>query len=255
MKPLSFKEWFLLEMPINKFQTIGNFDKNSSFDQKDRAILTQPKAIEKIRKKFANTDFPFDFYFINNKKLSMHNELGEVNQQWVKNNLGIDLNPSDDAITVIFLGNRATEKMPMTSWTIGHRMGHAIRRGYFFEELSKDVDREFSNILVEGYRTRPSDQNMMSLIYALGTMKSCREKNLRNKFEFLYELIAQFLINGKVQFNPLPEKLYLRSNYGRPKFATLTDQIYPDFAETLERDINITIYTLLGTCYNKIFVM
>src|SRR5690606_27691325 len=41
-------------------------------------------------------------------------------------------------------------------------------------------------------------------LQALGTFKSAREGNLREYFEFHYEMFAQYLLQGEIKFNPLP---------------------------------------------------
>ena len=38
----------------------------------------------------------------------------------------------------------------------------------------------------------------------LGTMKAARDKKVRSWWEFGYELLAQYMITGKITLNPLP---------------------------------------------------
>lgn len=85
---LTFKQW-LQEAPLHDYETIGDFSKNSSFrDPRDRTIIQHPKSIERTRKKFGNTSFDFDFYFVNSPKANKHTEVGAVPLEWVKANLG-----------------------------------------------------------------------------------------------------------------------------------------------------------------------
>ena len=41
----------------------------------------------------------------------------------------------------------------------------------------------------------------------IGTMKSARDNKLNNWYEFAYELLAQYMLTGKIKFNPLPESI------------------------------------------------
>jgi hypothetical protein len=58
LKPLS-------EAPIEDFNTIGDFDKSSSFRKPiDRKLVTLPKSVAKIKAKWSKTQFPFNMYFV-----------------------------------------------------------------------------------------------------------------------------------------------------------------------------------------------
>jgi hypothetical protein len=144
------------EAPIQDFKTIGDFDRNSSFrDPKDRKMLTNPKAQEIYKKKFSNTDFDFNMYFVNSPAANRHTEVGQVSIDWVRENLGDEvadeINHDDDAICVIFTNNKGDKRVNMTPWVMAHRISHVLSRpgvngdylvnaySSFIRELSREV--------------------------------------------------------------------------------------------------------------------
>jgi hypothetical protein len=80
-------------------------------------------------------------------------------------------------------------------------------------------------------------------------MKSCRERNLATPLEFQHELFAQFIINGKIDFN----------RYENWKFVSKRDRVFTiemnQFLESKERDFDYQISSVLGTLHNKIFII
>jgi hypothetical protein len=53
----------LFESPISGFDTIGNFDKGTSFRSPvDRKILTNPKSVQKIITKWEKTPVDFNMF-------------------------------------------------------------------------------------------------------------------------------------------------------------------------------------------------
>lgn len=181
-------------------------------------------------------------------KARKQSEIGEVSPEWVKENLEVDIQPRNDAITVIFTQNTGTEKIPMTAWAIAHRLGHAIKRGPNFERYFSEVLlQDFRELLDEiyginkqrslgGYKysySSEDDEKERSLAQAVGTMRSARQSNLVNFYEFTYELIAQWIITGKIKFNPIPRSLILRKRmaWGRPANDTRSSRLDKDSHE------------------------
>ena len=147
----------------------------------------------------------------------------------------------------------------MTAWTIAHRLGHAIRRDKIFEQyFAKEIMKDFRELLKEVYgidkkysyapgggygggygNSQIDEKDLRALAHAVGTMRSARQNNLRNFFEFVYELVAQWIITGNVKFNPLPMSLILKKRmaWGRPsndtKRSKLDDIAHEDWNETL----------------------
>lgn len=213
---MNFRIW-LTEMPITNFQLLGKWNKpqNLGWTPQDKGILTNPAAVEKIHKKWSNTEENFDFYFVKQPGAAKFIETGEVTPQWVKEKLKLDIQPDPNNITVIFTNNRGDEKVPMTAWIMAHRMGHAIRRGNNnWENFSNELQKDFGRILKEAYHYgygggygsnyQGDQQALLALAQVVATMRSARMNNLRNFNELNYELLAQRLLTGHIKFNPLP---------------------------------------------------
>lgn len=101
MNLLLFKEWFFNEMPITKFDLVGDWDKNApqrGYNRQDIGILTNPKAVEKIHKKWSNTDYDFDFYFVRAKNAWKQREIGQVTKEFAKEQFGLDIEDHDSYI-------------------------------------------------------------------------------------------------------------------------------------------------------------
>lgn len=91
-------------------------------------------------------------------------------------------------------------------------------------------------------------------------MKSAREGKIRNWYEFGYELLAQYMVTGKVKLNPLPTALVTRvKNWGHKDTVAVRDQSsYDDHMESLdmyERDIESMLDDALSSAIGRVFVM
>lgn len=273
---MNFKQ-FLNEMPIGGFNLVGQWGPEAKrkygYNNQDLGILENPKAVEKIHKSWSNSKYDFDFYFLRSYKASKHIEIGQVSLNWVKDNLEINLNPKQDHITIIFTNNRGAEKIPMTAWAIAHRLGHAIRKEKIFEDyFTKQIDKDFKEILKYVYGLDSSgsiapytigENYKKALFLAVGKMKSTRENKLRNSSEFIYELVAQYIITGGIKFNDLPRELILERKmaWGRPNYKTkrvLDEDNYQEYNAQLHNNADIYEHYLdsvFGALVNKIFVM
>lgn len=227
-----------LEMPITKFELKGQWGPDAKrkygYSRQDTGILENPKAVKKIHEKWSNSKNDFEFYFLRSFKASKHVEVGEVKPEWVKENLELDINPNPQAITIIFTQNTGTEKIPMKAWMVAHRLGHSIRKVKEFEiYFAKELEKDFREILRNVYQRnssqeyRADEKDLRSLAFALGTMNSARERKLVNFYEFPYEVMAQYIITGKVKFNDLPKNLILqkRMAWGRPNDISIRSKI------------------------------
>jgi len=275
---MNFKEWLLQEMPIGNFGMIGAWDKGPDkkrygYKSDDIRLLTNPVAVDKIHKKWSNTKETFDFYFVRTPEGKKYLEYGEVTPEWVKKNLMLDITPRPDTITVIFTNNIGQERIPMTAWAIAHRFGHAIKNMPHFKDFEREVQSYFNTIFRSAYNFEPrraygySDQDnrrrqdteTMSrhLAHGIGTMKSARDRKIVNSNEFLYELLAQYLITGHIKLNTPPPKLG-SSAFGRRALHANPDELeqWDDYsmagiAETLEQYLDAAV----GSLVNKVFVM
>jgi hypothetical protein len=266
-------------MPITQFQLKGQWGPDAKrkygYNNQDTGILENPKATQKIHKSWSNSKNDFEFYFLRSFKASKHREEGEKSTQWVKENLELDIQPNPEAITVIFTQNTGAEKIPMTAWAIAHRLGHAIKNDKTFEiHFKNEVQRDFREILKNVYKVNPFSENpnsldfnekgLRALAYAVGTMKSARERKLVRFYEFIYELTAQYIITGKIKLNPLPQSLMLQSRmaWGRPnntytsvKVSSEELQEWNEMLEGHAQKYEYYLDTIFEGLVGKLFVM
>jgi len=276
----------LFEAPIEDIHHLGNWDKNSSFDAKDRKLLTTPKALEKLKTKFSNTKQNFIIYLVNSPEARKVQEIGLVSKEELFKlmpNTAPQIELNDNAITIIFNGNYGSEKIPMTPWIVAHRIGHAFSRreqgfGWNYQMKSYgnmigEIETTTYSILHDFYEMpipMPSSsrgyfverdsllRNALKNFYQeIGTFKSARDKNLREYFEFYNELVAQYVMIGEVRFNPLPRTLKVGNRYGRRTYRGYSsDRTYYDrILETMELSITSTLDDLFNEAVGKIFIM
>jgi hypothetical protein len=288
----------ILESPIGKFELSGKWsadDKLHGYDKASTKLLTNQRYVEKVKTAWNKTEFLFDLYFVRKPNLRQHSEIGRVDLEFVRTQLGLDIEPNPDAITVIYINNAGDEKIPLTSWILAHRVGHAMARDstksipyngadpstnrYLYGELRREVYKAIDEVAKDIYgtdirenRSYYSDNNSqrqnarkasikMKVSEALGTFKSARENNLRQDFEMINELIAQYIIKGKITLNKtLPNVIPLKKFYKNTidsvhKQQDITPEDEKDIVESKEDIINYAISSLFSGCMNSIFVM
>ena len=270
----------LNEAPLGTYTAIGGFDKGASYkDPRDRAALNHPVTIQKVKDMLKNTSVDFDFYFVNKPGLRKFSEKGKVPYDFIVKPYpeGLGLNPNqieinNNNITVFFVGNTAADKIPMTAWTIIHRVGHVMNRTPQFQDYTKWLDNEFNELLKiygkskenarygnDDYKkSRTFDLAKGRLFNHIGTMRSAREGKLsRRYYEFYYELFVQYLKDGKITFNPLTKNLLVGFGpYGSKSIATT--QNLDEAQEKLDMIANTIPYLIedvLGANTGDIFVM
>ena len=285
---MSFKE-FLIESPIGDFKTIGDFSRGSSFtDKRDRMLLTHPRSIEMIKKKFNNATQDFNFYFVNSKLARNHTEVGLVKFEWLEPNLGKEVSDAvgehmdDDSINVVYTNNKGAERMPMTAWIIAHRLFHALARkngsrekhNYYFEASDHLISQasilmdcygvtdfpQRDNEMLSGWKnsaqnTRHNQLVMMALFHKVGTFKSARDANIRDWFEVMNELGAQYLTTGKIKFNKAPESFKTGRIQNSRHYRLQDAETANEILDTLGRDMENLIDNVLSSVMNSVLVM
>lgn len=289
----SFKQ-FLIETPIANYDTVGDFSRGSSFTHKgDRALVTNPRTIEIVKKKFDNTEHIFNFCFVNTKEARKHTEIGIVSDgiHWVEENLGPEVAQkvasamkTEDSITVIFTNNKGDQRIPLTGWMMAHRIAHAAARidnvnsnKVQYREASNALVRAFSGIMeLYGVHDAPDSTSRMtysgfgkdvrtnqlmmkSWFQHVATFRSARKEIIRDWFEVLNELVAQYLTTGRIKFNKPPRNFKVRSkNFGQRYYGIAGDDEYNEACEQVEslaRDMEYMISDIFSTLCGKILVM
>ena len=275
----------LLEAPIGTYATIGNFEKGASYkDPRDRLSVKHPVTVQKVKDMLKNTTVDFDFYFVNKPGLRKFAEKGRVPYEFIfkpqPDGLGLthqdlgDRSINSDNITVFFVTNTAAEKIPMTAWTIIHRVGHVMNRTPQFQDYTKWLDKEFDELLAlygkqkvntkyssdnnDYKKSRAFDLAKGRLFNHIGTMRSAREGKLhRRHYEFYYELFVQYLKDGKITFNPLTKNILVGFGpYGSKTIASAKDlEAAQEKLDMIANTIPYYIEDVLGANVGEIFVM
>ena len=270
----------LNEAPLGTYTAIGGFDKGASYkDPRDRAALNHPVTIQKVKDMLKNTSVDFDFYFVNKPGLRKFSEKGKVPYDFIVKPYpeGLGLNPNqieinNNNITVFFVGNTAADKIPMTAWTIIHRVGHVMNRTPQFQDYTKWLDNEFDELLKiygkskestrygnsDYKKSRTFDLAKGRLFNHIGTMRSARDGKLsRRYFEFYYELFVQYLKDGKITFNPLTKNLLVGFGpYGSKTIASTQNlEEAQEKLDSIANTIPYLIEDVLGANTGDIFVM
>lgn len=265
----------LFEAPIADFTHVGDFTKSSGFrHEQDRKLVTNPKALTKMQTKWR---FPEEqktnVIFVNHADGNRHTEVGEVSLDWLEKNMPrvfpeLEAALDDDALNVIYTNNKGTERVPMTGWILAHRLGHAFFRrsyarstgpGYYYDEAHKVFYTSFTKIgrtygiHSQHHQMLPFNGPMIGLMQNVGTMKSAREKNLRNPFELLHECFAQYIFLGEVKFNEAPRSF----RYGNRYYSCSEEDVEYNTRELESCAFQLTEYFLTSMQYadGRIYVM
>lgn len=155
-------------------------------------------------------------------------------------------------VNVIFTNNDGDERKAMTAWMMAHRIAHACARytnngrgrsirefpsygeaantiasttatimGEYGIQNYPDRDEKLTGLDGSGYRsdserqkTRHHQQVMLKFFQSVCTFKSARDNNIRDWFEILHELFAQYITTGKIKFNPPPKSFGSKQAFG-----------------------------------------
>jgi hypothetical protein len=284
---MNFKDFFnsflLREDSVENIELKGDWDSNKQYgwNKADTGILKSPLGLERIKTKW-KIDQPVDIYLVKGKQASKFVELGKVNYDFVRNEMNLDILPDSDHITIIYTQNTGAEKIPATPWTLAHRFGHALarvqglgRRNDQYESIVQAVDRLFETIAEDVYGTNISERRFYNpalsaqnrklrreLGHALGTFKSARDRRLRADFEFVNEIIAQYIITGKIKLNrDFPRVLPLRYSWGQPtgkwrkKLSEEDKADLDNYLSNMERELEYHVDDALNAAIGDIFVM
>ena len=223
--------------------------------KRDRTIIRHPRAIEITKKKFNNNHHTFNLYFVNKSNIRHAVELRAKDIDWVRKNLGDDVADAvepqlgvEGNVNVVFTNNYGEQGKPMTAWIMAHRIAHAVGRyggnghrqyqsytsaadtivqsmSYIMDEYGRsdypDSDRKMTGIgswdnseHARGNR-RKNQLIMLRFFQSVCTFKSARDNNIRDWFEVLHELFAQYITTGKIKFNKAPKSFGSQGAFGK----------------------------------------
>lgn len=273
------------EMALAKYQPMGDFTKPGPFRGPDKKLVPHPVNQLKTQKFFERTPYDFRLFFSNIPGTGQYSEYGPMGSNAIKEIFKDQaeqiLDGSEDAITIVFVGNKGDSKVMLTPWMMAHRFGHAIvagnrnvdKRWGAWREAEQHFFGQINNLLKEYYNKTKFNQfdtnvnwqlrqEYNALFNAIGTQRSSRTGQIRRPYEFLYEIFAQYLGTGHVNFNPLPTNL----GYGRKSWGKSTNSlnIKPEYRDENERkqiadrlayDMELMFSDVLASSVGKIFVM
>ena len=279
------------EMALSTYKTMGDFDKPGPFTGADKKLVPHAKNIEKATKFFEQNPYDFRLFFSNIPGTGKYGEYGPMTPDQIRKIFGADaeeiIQGSEDAITVVYVGNRGEAKVMLTPWVMAHRLGHAIqagargtRAGHVWTAAEKHFFTTVNSTLAEHYgkvdrgpssylgRPKAEQANINltpeynALFNAIGTQRSSRSGQILRPYEFLYEIFAQYLGTGRITFNPLPANLtYGRKAFGNPtKFMNIRPEYRDEFsrkeaADRLAYDMELMFDSVLSGSVGKILVM
>lgn len=188
-------------MALRNLMILGDKEKclNKSTDwwQCDIDLLHSQAGLFKIHQAFGKTPFNFNVTIFLGQTLKEGHYETESHPDLVK----------DDCINILLSNNVTSRRnrMPMSAWTIAHRFAHCCQAGRVTSEdgiinvlgdacsslIGKDVERGHGRI--SGFGKQINKFLMLIL-----TMRSARKGQLFGDLDFLGELLAQYIITGKV---------------------------------------------------------
>lgn len=282
---------FLSEAPLADYVPVGFDQKGTQFKPVDKKLIQHPTNKLKTIKFFEKTPYDFRLFFIDSPGYRKFRETGEKSPEQIQNIFkdGAQqiLKNSDNAITVVFIGNYGDQRVMMTPWIMGHRFGHALSattRGkignkgaetdswlktekYFFRTIN-DIIKNFYNKQTYGDQYYGEVQWKLAAEYnalfnAIGTQKTSREGQIKRPYEFLYEVFAQYLKDGTVTLNPLPASIsYGRKAWGRStKYMGLGSEMRKDdlYREQITQELSNNLTNLfnnvLKSSVGKVYIM
>lgn len=203
-------------MPINSIKFHGNWGNNSpnyGYDTNSINLLKSDRGLNKIHKVWSKTEQTFNLHFIRSKRTESEILAHETPTHHLRSITGFEIEPDSEAITIVYLNNesRGDDANMFTGWIAAHRACHAMG-STLMQHLG--MHNDFLQILTKVYglngHTEYSYGNCtlaLRLANAIGTMKSARTKCFPRFWEFIWEIITQWLITKNIKFNNLPERL------------------------------------------------
>ena len=279
---------FMIEAPLADYVPLGDFDKPGPFRGPDKKLAVHPVNISKAERFFENNPYDFRLFVSNISGTGKYAETGVVDEQQLTQMFGAEnakkiMANSENAITVVYVGNAGDAKRIFTPWIMAHRFGHAIqastlrgRNNSGMMTAWKNAEEHFfstvNTMLAQTYGQPASrrqsgmdwsmTQKYNALFNAIGTQRSSRSKEIRRPYEFFYEMFAQYLGTGHVKLNPFPKQLgYGRQAWGNPtQFLTArgehsNPEFLADEGELLGSDLEMLFDDVVSNCVGKIFVM
>lgn len=225
-----FLQQIYQEMALTNLQKIGKWEDKKNrhgYDKASIGILSSPAGLKKLENTFNRIgNWDFNLYFVKKPNAWKEAEKGLVTPEYLKESLGLEVGkdypePEDNQITVFFTNNAAAEKVPLTPWTIAHRIGHSFaatfRRNNDLNYINRNISNILKNLFEQAYNINTSnsrdlryssDYYVRDFFQKIGKFRSARMGKLVRPAEFYHEAFAYWLLHdGELDFNDPPKFL------------------------------------------------
>jgi hypothetical protein len=192
----TFKE-FLNEMPMSLNLVGDDWSQPKDYDRKSTMMLNSDKAKNKIVRRLENVPYDFNVYFVQTKERMHTTMVGKesIDDYYQKMGISPEQAPIVDGKINMFVTKWDLANADVTSptaWMIIHRFAHANM------ELANNV----AELLTQAGKQLSQKQNDYTLVLGLGTMKSALSGRLGGSDEPAHEIITQYIMNKKINFDP-----------------------------------------------------
>jgi hypothetical protein len=227
----------LIEAPIADIHVLGDpnndttFDQGTGFDTTDQKMITRGR--EHYIRAFSRTPHVFEIFFINDADLDGSSEFANdvVDDYAEAYGAGIhdsvlDIQGKPGVIRHVQFANLSPieNRIPMTPWILAHKIAHAIQDSLtvlhnYYKGVGnhiRQINRQLYDIALmiggEDPINSPIDvkdtefgfPHFNDLVATL-TMQSARSGRLNNPFEVWAEVVAQYLVGGRVTMRVGPD--------------------------------------------------
>jgi len=237
------------EAPIGDVYVDNSID---DYTKPDAKLLRRPDHEERIRKAFSKTPFTIDLIFQPHSVLTKHKDTSTFGNddpdgaaaklaKLIKKQRGTtQFGPSElpkrkKGVITLQLGANMSDKsdwMPLTPWIIAHKLGHSIQ----------DKTNDDGQFLYDEYEMIINTVSVLQPHHF--TFKSARNdrKKSLDAFEFFPELMAEYLIKGKITLDTAE----IDHTFERQEDAPS--------GKDIEKKINYMYKTLLQQCVGHAFI-
>lgn len=287
----------IFEAPIDQYAALGDWeDRKGSFNSSNTKevsdkLVTNAKAVAKIRDIWQRVPQTFNFYMINIPGGEYHSHtIEDVDGFIAQPPRGLkpymnQMKLANSAINVIYTTNFTNQAnyMPMTAWIMAHRLWHIFQMEFGKESpIKHNIDILLSDAFAETASAYTGQENrrgenffmlrgipgqirevMELIVPKVFTMRSARMDKLKNELDMPAELFAQYLISGKITFGELPEtveildtgyNIHNRNVRGKTALTLKNPEanfIWGNLARELDKEFN----SLLNSCVGKVLVL
>lgn len=187
---------------------------------KSRALFQNEKGRAKIYRMFSKTPFVFNFYVMPIRDISRYAPLSKrMSKEELEQLSGIEVE-TEGKITILYTNNVSNDDRPLNAWMLAHRIGHTLQVKTIDLVKIEALYNRLLNLMISDDRYYEADVQLNGLkpssssgilnqekdiMNKLHTMKSARDGVIGARWDLdgLGELIAQYLIAGKVKLNRL----------------------------------------------------